>query len=156
LAEPVGTAFLPFSAARPTASPAGLPTAIVYNDNGIIHAIGRCVEIRLVGALEVFALMLTKETILDRLAAHGEQLRALGVARIELFGSYARDEQLSGSDIDFLVEFEDGRGGFRDFSGLQNLLEELFDSRIDLVKKSLVRKELRPYILQGERIAAHI
>lgn len=40
------------------------------------------------------------------------QLRALGVQRLGLFGSFVRSEQRADSDVDMLVEFEPGRKTF--------------------------------------------
>ncbi|WP_341735515.1 nucleotidyltransferase domain-containing protein [Microcoleus sp. CAWBG640] len=43
--------------------------------------------------------------VLAILAAHQERLKALGVKSLDLFGSVARDEARSDSDVDFLVDF---------------------------------------------------
>ena len=99
---------------------------------------------------------LTKDTILHTLEEHRTVLRQYGVRGIELFGSYARGEQRPDSDIDFLVEFEPGRGLFRDYSDVLILLEDLFEKSIDLVKPHLVRERFKPYILDGERYAARL
>jgi len=100
--------------------------------------------------------MLDKTRILDLLAAQRKRLRALGVRRLELFGSYAKGTQRRDSDIDLLVTFAKGRGGFRDYSSLLNLLEDMFGESVDLVKVELVREELRESILGGTRIAARV
>lgn len=101
-------------------------------------------------------MVLTKEIILKKIEQNKEQIKKLGVKRLILFGSYARDEQKKGSDIDLLVEFKEKRGLFRDSSELQNLLEDLFDCGIDLVKPKLVREELKSYILEGKQYEARI
>jgi hypothetical protein len=46
-----------------------------------------------------------REEVLQILAANQERLKALGVKSLDLFGSVARDEARSDSDVDFLVEF---------------------------------------------------
>ena len=51
----------------------------------------------------------TKAEVIERLQQQREQLRALGVARLGLFGSFVRDEARPESDVDFLVELEPGR-----------------------------------------------
>jgi len=58
-----------------------------------------------------------------------------------LFGSYARGEQTSDSDIDLLVEFSEPIGLFG-FVDLEEYLEELFGKDIDLGTP----KGLKPYI----------
>lgn len=46
-----------------------------------------------------------REEVLQILAEHKDKLKALGVKSLDLFGSVARDEARSDSDVDFLVEF---------------------------------------------------
>ncbi len=101
-------------------------------------------------------MVLTKDSILRKLEENKVEIRAFGVRKLVLFGSYASGEQKRGSDIDFLVEYRKGRGLFRDSSGLMNFLNDLFDCEVDLVKPKYVRKELRPYILQGKQYEAKI
>ena len=48
-----------------------------------------------------------RDEALAIIRAHEAELRALGVERIELFGSVARDEAGPGSDVDVLVKFDD-------------------------------------------------
>lgn len=99
---------------------------------------------------------LTSDAVIEAVEAHSEEIKSFGVKELQLFGSYARGNQSEDSDIDLLVEFEDGRGLFDDYIGLKRLLEELFDSEIDLVKKEKVREELADSILRGENIGAEI
>lgn len=56
-----------------------------------------------------------------------------GVARIGLFGSYARDEAEETSDIDLLVAFEEGKERFRSFMQCIFYLEELFGRRVEMI-----------------------
>ncbi|MFT4304566.1 MAG: nucleotidyltransferase family protein [Candidatus Woesearchaeota archaeon] len=90
--------------------------------------------------------MLNKFEILKELEKNKSKIQALGVKKISLFGSYARNEENKNSDIDFIVEFEKGRGLFRDYSNLLNLLKSIFKKNIDIVKKKYVREEIIPYI----------
>lgn len=80
-----------------------------------------------------------------------EKIRSFGVEKLILFGSYAEKKASEKSDLDFLVEFEEGRGGFRDYIHLLQYLEDLFDRDIDLVKRHLVKDELKPYIWGGKK-----
>lgn len=100
--------------------------------------------------------MLTKEEIIYKIEQNKEEIKAFGVKRLTLFGSYARDEAKKSSDIDFLVEFKKGRGLFNDFSRLLNFLEDLFQKNIDLGEPKLIRTELKESILGGEKIEAQI
>jgi uncharacterized protein len=65
---------------------------------------------------------------------------------ISLFGSYVRDEQSTGSDIDVLVEFKEEADLF-DLMGLTLYLEEALERKVDVVPKSALRKELRDSVL---------
>ncbi len=60
-------------------------------------------------------LMDTKARILAVLREHEPELKALGVRRCGLFGSFVRGEQTGDSDIDVLVEFEPGQKTFDHF-----------------------------------------
>lgn len=100
--------------------------------------------------------MLGREDILKQLQENAEKIRSLGVKRLSLFGSYAQEKQQAQSDIDFLVDFEQGRGLFDDYIQLQELLENLFEKNVDLVKTHLVREELREDIFSGKQYEAKI
>ena len=50
----------------------------------------------------------TKRDVLKTLQQNSARLQALGVKRLGLFGSFAREEQKPASDIDLLVEFQPG------------------------------------------------
>ena len=84
----------------------------------------------------------TKNEIFSVIGQHQNDIKAFGVKKLGLFGSYVRNEQNSESDIDLLVEFEEGRKTFDNFMQLSFLLEELFDSPIELV----TTESLSPYI----------
>ncbi len=95
-----------------------------------------------------------REEILKRIKEHKEAIKSFGAKRLTLFGSYARNQAHEDSDIDFLVEFELGRGLFDDYYGLLRFLENLLGKRVDLVKPSLVREELQESIFGGAQIEA--
>ncbi|MBS3176022.1 nucleotidyltransferase domain-containing protein [Candidatus Woesearchaeota archaeon] len=100
--------------------------------------------------------MLTKQEILQKIEKHKEEIKALGVNRLVLFGSYAKGKQKKESDVDFLVEFAPGRGLYKDYVQLLQLLRKNLHKKIDLVKPSLVREELRESILRGTQVEAKI
>ena len=100
------------------------------------------------------ALIGTKHEILKTLHENRHRLLSLGVRRIGLFGSYVRGEQHSGSDIDFLVEFEAGRKSFDVFMELAFLLEALLQRKIELVTLESLSPYLGPYILKEVEYAA--
>jgi len=88
------------------------------------------------------------DSLLDRLRAMKPRLAAqYRVKEIGLFGSFVRGEQSDGSDIDLLVEFEEGADLF-DLAGLSLDLEELLHRKVDVVSKHSLRVELRESVLQ--------
>ncbi|MFY9233036.1 MAG: nucleotidyltransferase family protein [Fimbriimonadaceae bacterium] len=72
---------------------------------------------------------------------------AYGVSRLWIFGSRARGDQSSTSDIDILVEFS--RRGFSlfDFASLNLCLEDALGMKVDLVERDALRPELQPFVL---------
>lgn len=86
-----------------------------------------------------------RDQVLQVLAAQRDVLRRLGVRRLGLFGSTARGDPRPGSDLDFVVDLEIKT--FDAYMDLQELLEKLLGSRVDLVLESAIKPRLRPIIL---------
>ena len=73
-----------------------------------------------------------KADILNTLTLHKNTLKEkFEIDKIGLFGSYARDEATSNSDIDIYVEFKNKT--FDNIAGLWVYLEELYHKKIDLI-----------------------
>jgi predicted nucleotidyltransferase len=89
-----------------------------------------------------------RDSILGTLKTHRDQLRALGLHRIGLFGSHARGEAREGSDLDFLVEFRQGTKTFDNYMDLKDFLESLFGAPVDLVVSETLKPRLREGILR--------
>ena len=90
----------------------------------------------------------TKQDILDVLDQNRAHLRALGVRRIGLFGSFVRGEQSPDSDIDLLVEIDPERKTFDTFMELSLFLEQVLQHRIELVTVESLSPYLGPHILR--------
>lgn len=97
-----------------------------------------------------------KNTIMAKLKKNKDQIKGFGVKRLLLVGSYAYGTQKKESDIDFVVEFEKGRGSFDDYVHLHHALEDLFKKKIDIGEMRLLREELKPSILGGAHLEAEI
>ena len=87
----------------------------------------------------------SRETLLAELTAQTSALRRLGVTSLGLFGSYARNEQTSKSDVDLLVTFD--HLTFRNFMDTKLLLEEALGLPVDLVLAGDLRPRLRERVL---------
>ena len=64
-----------------------------------------------------------------------------GVKRLELFGSVAREQATTGSDLDFIVEFvdESPHGYSKRFFGFQKSLEDLFGTKVDILTNEQIQ-----------------
>jgi predicted nucleotidyltransferase len=94
-----------------------------------------------------------REDILNVLRGSRSLLDGFGVARLSLFGSFARDEGDEDSDVDLLVEFSRPIGLF-EFVRLQRQLGELVGRRVDLVTPAALKPQLRDRILHEAVLAA--
>ena len=95
--------------------------------------------------------VLTADGILGTLAEDRERIRSPGIRRIGVFGSFARGEEREESDIDILIEFEEGGRSFDTYMGLKFFLEDLFGRRVDLVDRDAIKPALAPHILWSVR-----
>ncbi len=92
---------------------------------------------------------MSKEKVIAVLSANRETLIQRHVRSLSLFGSIARGEATSVSDVDLLVEFAPGHPhGLFEFLNLQCFLEDLLGCRVDLVMRDGIRKELKDRILK--------
>lgn len=69
-----------------------------------------------------------------------------GVTGLAVFGSYARGEQSSGSDLDLLVDFARPPSLF-ELSRLDAALEATLGLRVDTVPRDSLNPRYAPYIL---------
>ena len=77
----------------------------------------------------------------------GELSEKYGVKSLALFGSVARDEARPDSDVDLLVEFDRPVGLFA-FIGLQQFLENLLGSKVDLGTLLSLKPRMKDSVLQ--------
>jgi hypothetical protein len=81
----------------------------------------------------------------DKLA---EFCRKNHIKKFCLFGSVLRDDFSSDSDVDVLVEFEEGKTPGYAFFGMQDELSDLLGRRIDLNTAGFLSKYFRDRILR--------
>jgi len=80
----------------------------------------------------------------ERIKAIAESYHA---QNIRVFGSVARGEERSDSDIDFLVDFLPG-STLLDQIGFMNALSTLLGRKVDVVSERALNKYLRQSVLQ--------
>lgn len=92
-----------------------------------------------------------KDQIYDLKKIIIEVLKKHSVKRAALFGSIAREEPTSESDIDLLIEFE-GRKSLLDLAALKIELQELLKKKVDVLTYKSIHPLLREKILGEQKI----
>jgi len=84
------------------------------------------------------------EAALDTLRRSESALRARGVTHAALFGSVARAQNRSDSDIDILVEFDPAaRVTVFDYVGVKEYIASLFGQPVDVIDRDALKPRLR-------------
>ena len=90
-----------------------------------------------------------RELVIKKLREVKENLkREYGLAKIGLFGSFARNEQKESSDVDVLIEVPEGALSLVKYMKLKFFLEETLGRRVDLVLIGAIKPRLREKILK--------
>jgi uncharacterized protein len=92
----------------------------------------------------------TSPTIAQLRTAVLRVARRHGVQSVRVFGSFARGEQRTTSDLDLLVEMPDGSSLF-DLAGLKIELEETLRRKVDVLTEDGISPYLRDRILRDAR-----
>jgi hypothetical protein len=90
----------------------------------------------------------SKEEIVERLRGARQELAALGVTGIGLFGSFVRGRQTATSDVDILVDLAPALHSFDNFMELSFFLESLLGRRVELVTPEALSPYIGPHILR--------
>jgi predicted nucleotidyltransferase len=85
--------------------------------------------------------------VLQTLRAHERELRRLGASHAAVFGSIARGEARSSSDIDVLIDL-DGEMGIFEYARLKLYIGELLGGASDVVNRKTLKPLLRDNILR--------
>ncbi len=78
-------------------------------------------------------------------------LKKKGATKIALFGSFARGEENSKSDIDILAKFQRGISLFQ-LVALQSKLEEKLGRKVDLHTYGCIHPRLKKIILSEQKV----
>ena len=85
--------------------------------------------------------MLNKRKIFEKIV---QVLKNKGAKKIAVFGSYARNEEKPGSDVDIIVEFSE-RKSLLALVRIERELSEILGIRVDL----LTEKSISPYLIDS-------
>ena len=87
-----------------------------------------------------------KDEVLRILAEHRDELRArFSLKSMRLFGSVARGEASTASDVDILVDFHETPSLFT-FLRLRGYLQDLLGVTVDLVTETGLCEKVKPHI----------
>ncbi len=90
---------------------------------------------------------MTKEDIRRALLNNKQILRKYKVNKIGIFGSFATGKMGRKSDVDLLVEFDDMIDLF-DFVHLNDEIQQILKSKVDLVTPDTIKPHIKPRILR--------
>ena len=93
--------------------------------------------------------MPSRDSILAKLREHAAELHSAGLLHLRLFGSVARNEATTSSDIDLLADFDPStRISLLTVSRLQNRLSEILGDPVDLSSTCWLKDKIRDRVLQ--------
>ncbi len=113
-------------------------------DTTRIHA-EKAVELAMIPSPTVYELLAAKRAEILQAAAR------YGASNVRLFGSVARGEATPESDVDFLVDFEDGRT-LLDQAGLTIELQEILGHEVDVASEDGLKPRAKESVLHDARL----
>jgi len=94
--------------------------------------------------------MNTKKEILNFLQKnHTYIVETYQLTKLGLFGSFARDEQTINSDVDVLIEIEEGTKNIHDLKvSLNDYLSTAFNRSVDIAREKYLKSYVKELILK--------
>ena len=90
---------------------------------------------------------LRRDDVIKKLKQQESAIRALGAQSLYLYGSCARDDAELGSDVDVFIDRDPAKKfGFLELTGLAIMLEDLFETEVDIGTRTGLHPILRPAI----------
>jgi len=95
-----------------------------------------------------------KSTVIAKLREHEPELKAAGIMRLSLFGSVARGDASSESDVDLMAEFDPAKEfSLLDMVGLENRLADILGVRVDLIPERNLKDRSRERVAREAVLA---
>lgn len=92
--------------------------------------------------------------VIQTLREHENELKMAGIVHLRLFGSLARNEASTHSDVDLLAEFDKSRGlTLVTLGRLQIRLSELLQAEVDLSSADWMKEPVRSRALREAILA---
>ena len=88
---------------------------------------------------------MNSDEAIETLRRSQRALRERGVVHAALFGSLARGDNRSGSDIDIMIEIDpEVRTTVFDYVDLKEYIADLFEGPVDVVNRDALKSHVRP------------
>jgi predicted nucleotidyltransferase len=87
-----------------------------------------------------------RDQAIAKLKEHEAELKQLGVESLYLFGSTARGEARSDSDVDLFFDYQEGKFGLFDLMDVQEYTSRILGLEADVMTRDSIHKVLRPRI----------
>jgi len=87
-----------------------------------------------------------RDTVIAKLRANESDLHRVGVARLYLFGSVARQEATPESDVDLFFETDDPRFSLIELVDVQDRVSEILGTETDVMTRASLHPMLRDRI----------
>jgi hypothetical protein len=78
--------------------------------------------------------------------------RRYHITKLSLFGSFLREDFGPGSDIDVLVEFEQGHSPGLSFFSMQSELADMFGRKVELHTPNFLSRYFRDHVLEEAEV----
>jgi predicted nucleotidyltransferase len=97
---------------------------------------------------------MNRSTVIAKLREYEPELRAAGIMRISLFGSVARGDESSESDVDLMAEFDPAKQfSLLDMVGLENRLADILGVPVDLTPARALKDRVRERVTREAVLA---
>jgi hypothetical protein len=90
----------------------------------------------------------SKEDLITAILQNTSEIKAFGVIKLGIFGSFVKDKVTGDSDIDFFIEFNPEYKTLKNFVGLAHLLEHVCGRNVEIVTPQSLNKYIGKYIVQ--------
>lgn len=97
--------------------------------------------------------MLTRKDILKIIRENEKEIKGFGAKHIGIFGSFAKSTHQKKSDIDILIEFEQGQKTFDNYMDLKFFLQKILGRKVDLVIKDALKSRIKFSIIKEVKYA---
>jgi uncharacterized protein len=90
----------------------------------------------------------SKQELFTLLRSNADSLKAFGIMKLGVFGSFAKDIATEQSDIDFFIDFQPSYKTLKNFIGLSAYLKTLTGRNIEIITPQSLNKFIGKYIIQ--------